>query len=154
VTDNDAIFFDQSGQHLTWDNSQERFELSSGLAVGHTLAAGAPNALLSPKRAYNYFSYALTQSPASGEMVTGGDLFVDWDFEAGDDIYYTGSLVDLAPGTPFQGGGSVEELTFRRPGARATPEGDPYGGFEGGGRRRKRRRSVFRVRLLTWKASG
>ncbi|MFH1680773.1 MAG: hypothetical protein ABIH26_09020 [Candidatus Eisenbacteria bacterium] len=111
-SDNDSLLFDQGNEELVWDNAQARFELSDDLAVGGVLAAGAGAETSVEAKTYNYFSFSSTVTPASVEMSTGGDLFVDWDLEVGDDIFYSGALTDLSPAPPFQGKGGGQEIAL------------------------------------------
>lgn len=108
-SDNDTIFFDQKGDEIVWDNTQDRLEISDDFAIGGVLYAGYPSGLTGATRAYNYLGPS-GSTPSSGDMISPGDLFVGYDFEVGHDIYYSGLLVDLSPAPPFTGGGG-EALT-------------------------------------------
>ncbi len=117
--DNDSILFDQGGQELVWDNSQVRFELSSDLILGGTLAAGFPSMPAALATNYNYFASTVSPAPAGGDMATGGDLYVGFDIEAGSDLYYSGNLVHVATMAKAVGATSEDLETERAAGALA-----------------------------------
>jgi hypothetical protein len=50
-------------------------------------------------------------SPNGPDISTGGDLFLQYDLEAGSDIYYSGDLTDLSPGPAFKGADGSAEVT-------------------------------------------
>jgi hypothetical protein len=109
ASDNDTLYFDQKNEEIVWDNAQDRFEVSNDLAVGGKLYAGYASSPTDVARAYNCLSSSVL-NPASGDIYTGGDLFVGYSIEAGLNIWYSGTLLDLSPAPPFTGEGG-EALT-------------------------------------------
>ncbi|MFH1278629.1 MAG: hypothetical protein ABIK65_09640 [Candidatus Eisenbacteria bacterium] len=113
-SDTDRVYFDNGGEHVSWDDGQGRFELSDDFAIGGTIAAGGSTIPLGSELGYNIFSASSSPSPVSGDMSTSGDVYVYFDLEVGSDIYYSGTLTDLSPAPPFKDGRVPEEVGFDR----------------------------------------
>lgn len=109
-TDDDVIYFNDT-EKVMWDESDLRFELTDGLSVGGPFSAGYFAVPSYTDQQYNFFTYATSPTPASGDMSTGGDLYCDFDIEAGSDIYYSGNLTDLSVVPPFMEGRTPEEVS-------------------------------------------
>ncbi|MFH1278630.1 MAG: hypothetical protein ABIK65_09645 [Candidatus Eisenbacteria bacterium] len=111
-TDDDYIYFDGTARNdwLKWKEVANRFELSNDLSIGGVIAAGhgtIPNAPIYP---YSYITLSGQPFPLSGDISTAGDLFIDYDIEAGSDLYYAGSLVDVGGMAPGKGGSPPAEV--------------------------------------------
>ena len=82
---NDTLYMDGGYEELVWDRSQSRFELSTKLAVNGALAVGS-TLLTDDVKGFSYFSQN-PPVPNSGEISSTGDLYVEFDFEVGDEAY-------------------------------------------------------------------
>lgn len=105
----DVIYFD-NGESVKWDESQGRFEISDEFVVGGPIAAGSILVPTYASQPYNYIASASVPSPSSGDMGSVGDLYVQFDFEAGSDIYYNGTLSYVGPLPPLKNGETRETL--------------------------------------------
>ncbi len=83
ATDNDRINFDDSTpEYLEWNETDNEFYLSDDLQLGY----GNRISNVNSPTVYNAFSSTGTSTPASSEMTSAGDVFVEFDLEVGDDL--------------------------------------------------------------------
>ncbi len=74
----------QTGESITWDDAQDRFEISDELATSGTIRAGSTT---TSSVTYNTIG---SGTPLSGDMTTSSDLLVTSDLEVGDQLYLGG----------------------------------------------------------------
>ena len=113
-SDDDRIYFDgaASPETLFWDDSETRFQVSKGIAMDGPVSAGSSGPYYSVD--YHVFAIGITAFPGGAGIANSGDLLVQYDFEAGDDIYYGGSLVSTVP--HFRGASGSTALTAAQAG--------------------------------------
>ena len=83
--DDDYIYFDAMLEYLMWDESEGRFSLSDELKLERLCVGNRPGGGF-----YNTFSS--TQTPGSGDVTSGDDLFVGLDLEVGGELYLSNKL--------------------------------------------------------------
>ncbi len=106
-SDDDAIQFDEPAdpESLYWLDSLEHFKFTDSLAVTGPIFAGGDSRSYADTGGYNAFlstgiplsPKTVAGGPGSGDMGNTGDLFLEFDLEAGGDIYYRGNLSDMLP---------------------------------------------------------
>ncbi|MGB0653776.1 MAG: hypothetical protein ACPGQL_11320, partial [Thermoplasmatota archaeon] len=78
-----------TGESISWDDSQDRFEATDGLAIASALRAGCTSDGAST---YNAFGTCGIAFPSSGDMDTSADVYAEFDLEVGGETYLSKRL--------------------------------------------------------------
>ncbi|MGB0653715.1 MAG: hypothetical protein ACPGQL_11005, partial [Thermoplasmatota archaeon] len=114
--DQHLYFYEDDGpsnERLSWDDSDDKFELTDRVQVWDNLIAGCSG---STTVAYNAFGSCSDTAPASGDMGTDNDVYVNLDLEVGGDTYLSRSL--YMEGDTGNGADSDQTIYFYDAGTR------------------------------------
>ncbi len=104
------LFGAAADESLYWNASGSRFQVSGNIAIDGTIHGGSIGPTYGDTLSYSFLVYN-SSLPQGGDMNSSGDLFLGADLEVRQDIFYSGSLTDIAPAPLMMKNGSSTEIS-------------------------------------------